>query len=448
VRVFSIVETASKSEARKQFKSARAWALANNVRHIVFLSSDREARNLKDNEENEVLVRQDRMVLHYAQDRKVLHKYSPDSDFFMRDVSCVTNKHYSRVLATKVKDGTQTKAESGWFPSTHLPDGYVHQKLKDDSGRELRRRSIIVLDPNKLTCRRVLREFELRAEGCSLYAIRKQVIAEKLVPLEGRAKYHVSGIDRRLKSKFYIGRFDWRGVEYTGMHELFVPDELFWAVQATFGIKSPYVRPSEGVFGGGWLRCANGDCGCHIVYDPKKKLIKETGTVKVYKFYHCTNGKKVHPTMKGMTITEEKLFEQFEPAVDSISITEVFAKQVADALNETQKKARRAHDREAEGYRTALAELEGAEDEAYKDFKRGVLDDEQYRRAIKNARSERARVTELMNAANKTITDVSLETAKSILELAVSAKSLWVTRTAVPRQATLEPGFGWDNCPI
>ena len=66
----------------------------------------------------------------------------------------------------------------------------------------------------------------------------------------------------KAKDKFYIGHYTWQGVEYVnGKHPLFIPEELFWAVQETFGLKTPLTRHSAVIFGGGWLRC--GTCGTH-----------------------------------------------------------------------------------------------------------------------------------------------------------------------------------------
>ena len=46
------------------------------------------------------------------------------------------------------------------------------------------------------------------------------------------------------------------------------------------------------------MKCAMTGCGWHVVFDPNKKKIKETGEMEVYKFYRCINGKKLHLKMK------------------------------------------------------------------------------------------------------------------------------------------------------
>ena len=439
-RVFTIVETARRSELRKQHNEACAWQRQKRIKHRIYYKKDREARNLTDTEKNENEVRTGELVLHYALDRMALHKSSPDADFLMRDYVAVQNKHYSRDLSTKVRAATKMKAEQGWYPGTHTPLGYVHQKHKDVHGREFRRGTTVVINPNAHVVQQVRREFELRASAPtpSLLEIRRRIIQEGLVSPEQAKHYHTGTIERRLKNPFYDGRFEWQGVEYRGKHERLVTPEIFWQVQETFGMRNPYRKKGAGVFGGGWLKCGHHECGCNVVYDPKKKVIKSTGEEKEFRYYHCTNGRRAHTTMKGMTIVEDEIWKQFEPAVNAISITEDFAKQLAEALNETQRKAHRAHELEAEEYEAALKGLEGREDRLYDDYVAGVVDQESYRRQIVKVRKDRAHFTGLLRRAQSAVTDVALETAKTILELATNAESLWKMRTPQERKSFLD----------
>lgn len=144
------------------------------------------------------------------------------------------------------------------------------------------------------------------------------------------------------------------------------------------------------------MKCANVECGCHVVYNPTKKDIKATGERKVFKYYHCTNGKGVHSSLKGMRIKEEELMEQFEPAIRQISITKEFSELVAEALNENERKAKRAIERDIDNYEQALKALERKEDQIYDDFRAGVLSDESYRRQFQRVRDERSHFTKLM----------------------------------------------------
>ena len=139
VNIVRIVESAKRSEERKQYNRARSEALMSGVVHFLFYIYDRETRNLTDNEQNENLVRDGRIIIHYVNEKKVLHQYSPDTDFFMRDIQAATNKQFLRNLSTKVRAAHRNKSENGWYPFNHPPLGYAHQRIKDESGRELKR---------------------------------------------------------------------------------------------------------------------------------------------------------------------------------------------------------------------------------------------------------------------------------------------------------------------
>ncbi len=58
-------------------------------------------------------------------------------------------------------------------------------------------------------------------------------------------------------------------------------------------------------------------------------------------------------------------------------------------------------------------------------------------RQVKQVREERLRITEQLKHAQLAISDAGMETAKSILELSISAKSLWEKRSPLERRELL-----------
>ncbi|MDZ4660427.1 MAG: hypothetical protein SGJ18_02285 [Pseudomonadota bacterium] len=42
------------------------FALAQGIKHILFYIGSREARNLTDNEKNERLIKEDKIIIHYV----------------------------------------------------------------------------------------------------------------------------------------------------------------------------------------------------------------------------------------------------------------------------------------------------------------------------------------------------------------------------------------------
>src|SRR5437868_1969246 len=115
----SIIETAYKRLDRKKFRELISRALKENIRHMVFFWSSREARNLTDIESNEDLIRQGKLIIHHVAEGKTYWKGSPDSDFLQREISAVINKGDSRSKGTMLKAALRTKAKAGWWPYRH-----------------------------------------------------------------------------------------------------------------------------------------------------------------------------------------------------------------------------------------------------------------------------------------------------------------------------------------
>lgn len=436
---FPIIESAKDADERRHYNAAIEWALAKGIRHILFYMTDREGRNFTDIERNQKLIKQGKLVTHYVRDRKVLHKDSPYSDFMLRQFQAFQDKQLSEVIRIKVNDAMRAKAEEGHFPGNHPALGYMHQKMKDESGRERKRGTTIVPDSDPKAVRQVQREFELRAQRLSLLEIRGKVISEGLIAPERVRSYHISAIERRLKNKFYRGSFVWQGIEYQGRHELIIPPHILAAVDESFNLRARYTKKQkQGVFGGGWIKCANVACGCHVLYDPKTKIVKSSGETRTFHYYHCTNGKKAHVDMRGMNVREENLWEQFGAAVDEISITEDLAAKISDALNRTHQKACQAVKREIAGYGSALDQLDSKKDKLFDLRLAGELDESEFRHQSQRIKEERHQITALLEKSQLAINGAYLKTAQDILELATRAKSLWIQRSPQERKALFE----------
>ncbi len=106
-------------------------------------------------------------------------------------------------------------------------------------------------------------------------------------------------------------------------------------------------------------------------------------------------------------------------------------------LNEARVRGKRAMSKQISEYSDALKRLEGREDMVYDDYKKGLLDEEGYQRQLFRTREDRAHFTALLGQANTDIYETGMETAKSILELAKNAKSLWKSMEVEERKELL-----------
>lgn len=124
-------------------------------------------------------------------------------------------------------------------------------------------------------------------------------------------------------------------------------------------------------------------------------------------------------------MNEEKISSTFEGLLDSFSITEDLASQVAEALNKNHVALQAKLRREEANYKRALRRLEEKEDELYYDMKDGLFDEVIYKRRIGEVRRERARYSDLLIGIQNSVNEVYLKTAQDILELAKNAKLYW-----------------------
>ncbi len=432
----SIIETAFKRKERKKFRALIQKALKEDILHLLFFWSSREARNLTDIEQNDELIKSGKLVIHHVAEGKIYWRGTPDSEFTFRELNAVINKSESRAKSTMLKAALKTKALAGWFPHRHVPLGYIHWKDRDKFGNPIKGTAKVVRHPDPGRVRTVQREFELRAQGYSYDEIRKRNLAEPgLVPDEIRRTYSRHAIEVRLKNPIYWGYFyikdDPR--RYEGKHELIIPPHILKAVEQvnsgnvrgrrTLGIGDDLFR--------GWLNCHDPECGRLITYEKKEKTLKSSGEAKVYHLYRCSNSRQVHD--KKVYIGEEKIFDQFEAGVREFSITKEFADDIWAALDEAMDKQRRAIKKQMEGFREALKSLEGKEDFIYDHFTSGILDKEGYQRQVNKVRAERADHAHQIEQLTLLINDVSNEAIKKVFELAINAELRWKMKDRLER---------------
>lgn len=432
LKVWTFQETASNPEHRHKFQEVLTYIDDYNKKNpkrkliVIVEKPDRLYRNHQDKEWCQQKYLSGQAEFHFYKDRRVFNEKSSPADIFYDDMMTSLNKYASGNIGREATKGMREKAAQGWFPGK-APIGYLNTTTEQEG----RKQKIITIDPE--TKRLVQMIFSMRAEGKSFEEIRLAVLHSDILPPNkvNLFKYK-SGVEFIVKNQFYSGHFEWKGEWFEGKHELIVaPDVYAKALNIEKRIASR-MNQNIGLFSN-WLTCI---CGCKVTFDPKIKKLKTTGEMKTYNLYRCSNGKRAHEKYPYMD--EKKIMEELGKAVEQITITGDLAKDIAFALNETHRKASEARKRDMEGYKVGLKGIERAEDQLYEDHKKGILNEEAYKRQIEKVRTERDRFTSLLDKAQSEIENAYFVTAKKILELAKNAKELWFERNMEERRDFLE----------
>ena len=113
------------------------------------------------------------------------------------------------------------------------------------------------------------------------------------------------------------------------------------------------------------------------------------------------------------------------------------AQDIADALNKTENKAHRVAELQIAEFKDKEKELQAREDKLLNLLLNNQIDPKAYERGLQLIRQGREDITNQLESLQKSLTNAVIETAKTVLELATSAKSLWIDRSAYERREFL-----------
>ena len=291
VKEFKIAETASKQIERIIFQQLLDYIQKNKVVHLVVEKTDRLTRNLKDAVKvDDWLEGDDVRKLHFVKEHSVIHKNATSDVKFMWTIHLAVAKKYTDNLREEVRKGQKEKLAQGWLPGCP-PVGY---KTIGDTGKKTH---II----NTETAPLVKKMFELYLEPS--YSL--EGLARKMKELGLRTRFgrpfSRSHIHNLLRNPFYIGKNRWMEVDYDGIQERLISDDVFFAVQQKLlGKKTPKYRKHNPLFKN-MFRCKI--CDGAITWE----------THKGYWYGHC-NGYKGCPKNKWVREdrVEEELLSMFE----------------------------------------------------------------------------------------------------------------------------------------
>jgi DNA invertase Pin-like site-specific DNA recombinase len=252
-------------------------------------------------------------------------EYLPEDNVLLFSVESGMANQFILDLRKNTMRGMESKLQKGGSPSLARL-GYLNDRLE----------KTIVKDPERFD--QVKQMWMLMLTGT--YSVRQilKIINEdwgfKTVQRKQRGgkPLSLSGLYSLFYSKFYAGIIEWGGHSYSGSHEPMVTMEQYQRVQELLGKNQGKPRPKvyQHSFSG-IINC--GECEARITVETKHKLIKTTGEVKRYDYYHCTGKKKYKNCSQKKVISEEALSSQIENKIDELTILPEFRDWAVEILN-------------------------------------------------------------------------------------------------------------------
>ena len=251
-------------------------------------------------------------------------EYLPDDNVLLFNVESGMANQFILDLSKNVKLGIDTKLRKGWFPNL-APLGYLNNKVKKTIKKDSKRFNLVrkmwdLMLTGNYTPPQIL-EIANKQWGFKTRKFKKI----------GGKELSRSGIYKIFTNIFYTGIILRHDKQYEGKHEAMISLEEFDRVQMLLGRKGK-PRPQKHQFAfTGFVRCA--ECGCLYTAELKKKLIKNTGQIKEFIYYHCTRRKKDVDCSQRKWIRENKLKLQIEKEIDKYTILPEFLNWALEGLN-------------------------------------------------------------------------------------------------------------------
>lgn len=317
-------------------------------------------------------------------------QYLPEDNVIVFAVESGTANQFILDLSKNVKRGNQRKVEAGWkcglAPAGYLNELYEHTIIKDKTRFNLIRKAWDLMLTGNYTVPMVLEK--LNNEWGFLTVKRKHL---------GGVPLAMSGLYKIFTNTFYTGMFEHNGQTFQGKHEPMITFDEFDKVQIILGRKGK-PRPKTHKFAyTGMIRC--GECGCLHTAEHKTKIIKGTGEVKKYTYYHCTRKKVSIKCSQRKVLSEDKLEEQIEDVLDSYTILPEFRDWALEALNEKNDTEIEDRTKVYEMQHKSLVNSQEELDELTKMRYRKLIDDEAF---LKEKEILQKKIAELKEGLRKT----------------------------------------------
>ncbi len=320
-RIYTEAKSAKKPNNRPLFSEMLGKIEKGEADGILCWQINRLSRNPKDSGDLQWMLQQKIIKSIQTIDKE----YLPEDNALLFAVETGVANQFILDLSKNVKRGNQRKVDSGWkcglAPVGYVNDLYNHTIIKDKERFNLIRKAWDLMLTGNYTVPTVLNK--LNKEWGFRTIKRKNM---------GGVPLAMSGLYKVFTNIFYTGMFTHNGQLHQGKHEPMITMDEYDKVQIILG-RAGKPRPKTHQFAyTGLIKCD--ECGCFHTAEHKTKLIKSTGELRKYTYYHCTRRKVDIDCSQRKVLSEEKLEEQFEEILEGYTILPEFRKWALDVLNE------------------------------------------------------------------------------------------------------------------
>ena len=388
VKIYTEAKSAKKPNNRPIFDEMMQRIEDGEANGILCWQINRLSRNPIDSGKLSWLLQQGTLKSIQTIDRQ----YLPDDNVLLFNVESGMANQYILDLKKNVKRGTESKIEKGWRPNM-APLGYLNDKIEKTIVKDAERFPVIrkmwdLMLTGSYTPPKIL-EIATKEWGFRTRTWRKRGY--------GGNPMSKSAIYKMFTNIFYAGIIDYHGAQTQGKHEPLVTLEEYDRVQVILGrLGKPRPKHHEFAFTGS-IRC--GVCGCLYTAETKRKLIKSTGEVKEYTYYHCTRRtRKIECTQKKAILADD-LQLQIENEIEKYTILPEFLAWALEGLNKENDHEVEIRATIYESQQKAVAQAQRELDELTKMRYRQLIDDAVF---LKEKAELQAKILQLQAKARET----------------------------------------------
>ena len=299
--------------------------------------------------------------------------YHPEDNVLLFHVEGAMANQFVRDLAKTSRRGMESKADKGWLPS-RAPLGYRNDLLTNE----------IYVDKVRWDMMRKMWDM-LLSGNYTVPQIRKIANEEwgfrtPKFKKSGDGPIAESTLYRIFNNIFYTGMFEWAGKVYeNGNHKPMITIDEYDKAQVILGRKGkPRNQVHESSFTG-LVLC--GECGGRCTYSAKQKIVKKTGELKTYSYYHCTKKKKTvggKCTCTQKPITLDEFERQVDIELERYTILPKFQEWALEIVNRENDKEISSRTKVYEQQQSAYNQTQNELDMLTKMRYRNLIDDEEF----------------------------------------------------------------------